>query len=493
MKYLQAQFDPTWAERKWTGQEWVFETRAWASLTKRQREKLTVLGWDADGTAWQAARTPLSYSRPWSELSVIEQEAAKFLGYDEAVWESCTGASDSPCLERLQLLQTQQQGWIWEELLAGTQELLASLGWQSRSWFEGEVPPTMEADWTSLTNFQRSQARLLGYSHDTFQHCPDATCQERLRYTQKRWNEIVWAEMRLSEQRAWMQLQHGEALWRQGGFPVPMQKHWSELTPEQQVAAAFLGHSEGTWQGCNRDWKPRTPSTNGTASTVHPHDAVRGQMRIDRPYSEISGNVEGRAVASMPTSFIKVFEEAVARALFCGNPAFSLDPQAFLGDNGEPLCKQAPMLESQKHRIRVLKVLSGSIVVDFFIVANATAAETPSRQLFEALKRQLEAKSSSPICHDKYFGRYAKAATLQEVELTSLEWEQMQAALSFEAQRRKYTEDNQCLLHTSAKDGVTKCRASPAAPLQMSWVWIGLICASMMSSMVYRHDAAHLH
>merc|ERR1712070_228089 len=106
-----------------------------------------------------------------------------------------------------------------------------------------------------------------------------------------------------------------------------------------------------------------------------PNGAVRGRMYIDRPFSEISGNVYGKQVSTMPTSFIRVFENAVARALFCGNPPLSNDPNTYLDVYGEPLCQQRSNFEMQKHRIRVLNVVEGSIVVDFFIVANTTKDE----------------------------------------------------------------------------------------------------------------------
>jgi hypothetical protein len=272
-------------------------------------------------------------------------------------------------------------------------------------------------------------------------------------------------QMKLSERRAWMLLGHSEQLWSSNNLPATMQKRWAELTPEQQGEAGFLGHSEGTWQGCNTDWVGRNATTGDNQTVVDPSGAVRGRMFIDRAYSEISGNVYGKQVASMPTSFIRVFENAVARALFCGNPPLSLDPQSYLGPDGEPLCIEKTNFEKEKYRIRVLNVVEGSIVVDFFIVANVTQRQIPSRQLFKALGRQVEARLTSPLCHDKYFGRFAKAATLEENMLSSLKWEEMQAALNFEPKRNAYTNANMCILHTDAKDGVTSCGSSSAKGL----------------------------
>lgn len=85
--------------------------------------------------------------------------------------------------------------------------------------------------------------------------------------------------------------------------------------------------------------------------------------------------------------------------------------------------------------------------------------------LFEALVRQIEAKLTSPICHDKYFGRFAKLASVEENKLSSLKWTEMQAALNFEPKRNFYTVANMCLLHMDAKLGIKNCGASSATGL----------------------------
>jgi len=444
-------------------------TRTWMNITQMQRDNLVLLGYDPDGNAWKSGRSPASFGRPWSELTVRERDAAMFLSYDMKIWENCEKATDSPCLQRLEHLEAKQGTYVWEALKAGTRERLGDLGWQSRTWFEGDTPAVMKAEWLGLTSMQRSAARILGYSQDTWKSCPDATCLDRFAYTKKRWKGVGWMQMKLSERRAWMLLGHSESLWNGNNLASTMQKRWQELTPEQQQQAMFLGHSEGTWQGCNTDWTGRNVTTGANATTVDPSGAVRARMRIDRPYSEISGNVYGKQVASMPTSFIRVFENAIARALFCGNPPLSFDPKSYLGADSEPLCVQKTAFEKQKYRIRVLNVVEGSIVVDFFIVANSTDTQITARLLFEALVRQVNAKMTSPVCHDKYFGRFAKAATIEENPLSSLKWNEMATALNFEGRRSFYTPSNMCVLHTDAKEGVTSCGSSAAAGLPRSF------------------------
>lgn len=445
------------------------ETRAWTNFTQMKRDNMVLLGWHPDGVSWKDGRKPVSYGRPWSELTVREREAAQFLSYDAKIWESCEADKASPCLHRLEHIENKQRRWVWEQLLPGTQERLADLGWQSRTWFEGETPAVMKSPWLGLTSMQKSAARILGYSQDTFRSCPDATCLDRFSYVNKRWEGIGWMEMRLSERRAWLLLGHSESLWNLNNLPSTMQKRWQELTPEQQAEATFLGHSEGTWQGCNTEWTGRNTTVDNT-TIVDPSGAVRARMFIDRPYSEISGNVYGKQVASMPTSFIRVFENAIARALFCGNPPLSTNPNTYIASDGEPLCVEKTNYEKQKYRIRVLNVVEGSIVVDFFIVANATSTQTTSRLLWEALARQIEAKLTSPLSHDKYFGRFSKKAIVEENKLSSLTWMEMQTALNFEPKRNSYTKANMCILHKDAKLGVTSCGSSAATGLPRTFL-----------------------
>jgi len=297
-----------------------------------------------------------------------------------------------------------------------------------------------------------------------------ATCLERFAYVKKRWKGIGWMQMKLSERRAWKLLGHSESLWNAGNNPSTMQMRWVELSPEQQKEAMFLGHSEGTWQGCNYGWTGRNTTGNATNGTVNPNDAVRGTMLIDRPYSEISGNVYGKQVATMPTSFIRVFEEAVGRALFCDNPPLSTDSSTYIGPDGEPLCVQKTKFEMQKTRIRVLNVPPGIIEVDFFITANATPSQDTSRLLFEKLQRQVEQKLTSPLCHDKYFGRFCKAAKVTENRLSSVKYQELNEALDGEKKRNAYDESNKCLLHLDAKLGVTSCGSSSAQGLPRSLI-----------------------
>jgi hypothetical protein len=445
-------------------QESVFNvSRPWTNFTKRKRDYMVQLGWDPDGVQWKDGRWPNTYGKPWSELTPNEIGAAIFLGYTADIWNGCEKVIDSPCLDRLTHLETKLRSWIWEDIKPGYRERLKDLGWGPKSWFDGERPAVMQSSWIgtgAITSVQRTSARIIGYTLDTWTsgtQCPSAGCIERYAYFQKKWAGRPWMSLKLSERRAWMLLDHSKAKWNAipRSLPSAMQKKWVEITPEQRAAAMELGSSEGVWQGCNSEWG----MTNATQNVTQEEDAntyVRARMTIDRPFSEVSGNVQGNAVASMPVSFIRVFENAVARALFCGNPPLSLDPASYIGTDGGPLCIQGTNFEMQRKRVKVLSVVEGSIVVNFYLVANATPSQPTSRELFDLFQRQLNQKSTSPICHDLHFGRYAKVATMEEIKI-KLYPDEVQGPIEFEKKRNMYNAGNMCLLHQDAVDGVTTC------------------------------------
>jgi len=561
------------------------------ALPPRTRSWLQLLGWDADGVRWAKQEKAAVYAKRWGDLEYRERESALNLGYTAEVWDGCE--SSDTCLARLEILENEQKSWVWETMPRGPRNRLAELGWQSRSWFEGEAPLIWDEDWLRVSYGQRVSLVLLGHRQDTWAGCPVASCIDRFEYVKRKYQGIGWMEMRLAQRRAWMLLGHSAELWAAGKLPTTMQKRWEELRPEQQEKAAYLGHSHSTWQGCSIDWVspdhgvdnattsappgasgleirmviyqvdvvairsneevreqlkdavqtqivstaggditsaavavhlsqlpvlvaivvpptginpnqvPGDPRWNNLQSDLQSklrgasfaanitlqnsgqlriesltvewappftnHDRpVRARMTIQRAYSEISGNIYGTSVADLPTSFISVFENAVARALFCGNPPLSHDSDAYVveeqgpsGTSRSPLCVRRSNFEMQKHRVRVASVVEGSIVVVFYLVKNQTIHDPPAPMLFEALQRQVESETS-PLAHDMEFGRFARAATLEEIKLSDLEAAELEEGMRVERVRKSYDETNMCNLQRSAKEQQIKCIVSAA-------------------------------
>merc|ERR1712232_823172 len=232
---------------------------------------------------------------------------------------------------------------------------------------------------------------------------------------------------------------------------------------EQRKQAEFLGYNLATWAGCYQEWGPAPLSENLTRATPpDPNRVVRGRMTIQIPFTDISGNVYGSEVADVPTAFIAIFERAVARALFCGNPPLATSPTTYTNALGQPLCNVENEFAMQQNRVQVLTVVEGSIIVDFLLLRNATMEQSTSAQLFAALQELLE-QENSPLCQDIEFGRFARAATVVEVNMTDAQRAAMQDAITFEEMRKAYDAAKACNLKKDFRDGDIICPTDGAS------------------------------
>eukprot|EP00927_Polykrikos_kofoidii_P058656 TRINITY_DN5330_c0_g1_i2.p1 TRINITY_DN5330_c0_g1~~TRINITY_DN5330_c0_g1_i2.p1 ORF type:complete len:792 (-),score=117.33 TRINITY_DN5330_c0_g1_i2:78-2453(-) len=462
----------------------MYNTTSWEDLSYWQRRMFTLLGWDEGGLRWRTFDKPPVYSRPWTELLMLENEAAVFLGFTEDVWHRCQ--SKTSCIKRLQVMELRFQSYKWETMPTGIRGRLEELGWSERMWLEMEEPATMKLSWADLPYTQRQAALLLGYREDTWARCPQSPCLERFAYVQNKYNGVRWQNLKLAQQRAWMLLEFGPESWGKS-LPKTMQNRWEELTMAQRQQATFLGHSMGTWQGCNQNWQAIDGAANNetSAGTMDPNRIVRGRMTIALPFTNIAGNVYGQEVATLPTSFIEIFERSVARALFCGNPPWSSSPDTYIDVDGTPLCIVFKSYEMQRRRIRVLTVVEGSIIVDFYILANQTAEQATAPVLFEALAVLLDSPTS-PLTMDMEFGRFAQQATVREVPFSNLEYDQLQRVLELEELRGQYGPRNGCQLNVDFRKQPTNCPSTtsaarrPISPALATMPWLLMLIVRRM-------------
>jgi len=464
----------------------------WSALTPRAQTAFEDLGWSAD--RWNNMDYPVSYSKPFSGqppptgLSKQEREAAEFLGYTADTWHKCEAKSE--CLARYARLEAKMATWSWRTTMpSGVRKQLEALGWTEDSWFEGEPPAVYQTAWDELRYPQRVAASLLGYTRDAWEGCVMSQCVVRYNYVLNKYKNVKWSEMKLAQRNAWMLLEHSQELWDQGGMMRTrlFSYRWDELTPAQQRQATFLGHDKGTWQGCNLEWGSDVNETSEAEVSGAADRTVRAVMKIERPFSEISGNIYGQQVSSMPTSFVAVFERSVARALFCGNPEFKNYTSGAVDAAGNPLCKTPEEFERQRRRIRVVSVLEGSILVDFIIVRNQTEGEATSLFLFNLLAKQL-LNFATPISQDIEFSKFARVATLTEVPLSNWSPEQREQALVFERMRGMYSEFNACQLQADARSGAIRCPTAGAPP--RSELPLRLCVAALAVLPFLRRDAA---
>jgi len=400
------------------------------------------------------------------------------------VWERCERAA--PCITRLELLETKWSTISWREMQQPFQDRLKELGYDEKRWTNGDGA-TLKKAYVDLTEAEKISVRLAGYVSDTWDGCPDARCEERFTYLKNKYSDIQWSALTVAQRRAWQLLGHNEQLWAGGMMnTVSMQLTWEELSLEQRAQAEFLGFSRGTWQGCNDNWGQglggNATQDNDFISTSIER-TVRSRMTIRRPFAEVSGNVYGSAVDRLPTSFIQVFEEAVARALFCSNPPLSEDPSTYIDTDGTPLCIQKGNYDTQRHRVKVMTVIEGSIIVDFFLARNQTVAELPAPSLFESLHRMLQLKTS-PLCQDMHFGKFAQVAYMEEIPLSLLSEDELERAAIFEVMRNQYGPETACQLLTDAREGVVKCPTMTSACAPVEGASILLVVIAMIATLV---------
>lgn len=374
---------------------------------------------------------------------------------------------------------------------SGVQRHLVTLGWTERTWVEGERPALAKVPWHELDGVNLLAAQLLGFAEDTWDMCPRSDCRARLEYLQKRWSTHHWTTMRNAEQRAWRLLGQDEATWTK---PSPTNvyatafQRWDELTTEAKEAARFLGHSEASWAGCAEGWE--TPKQDALTQPLFedPDRTVRATMTIIRPFSEISGNVYGQQVAALPESFVKIFETSIARVLYCGNPASAADPGVYL-DGQDAICNDQARFENQKHRVRVVAIRQGSIIVDFIICGRKNdaprgvcdgytwnATDTSAAENLAYIQRQLELRNSS-LLFEKDLGRFAEAATVEEVRLRTIEDGKLVKVMTFERLRAFYGENTACELLEDKRNNISYCAGHMAdsTHLTISRLIVGLL------------------
>lgn len=434
-------------------------TRSWVDLPTDKRNALELLGWS--NTRWNQWHHPLTYAKLWLDLLPRQQEAALFLGYTPDAWERCERAAS--CIERLALHENSTNPYLkpWNMIPRPLQDRFAEIGYDEKRWMNGDGP-TLNKKYKDLLPHEIISVRIAGYVSDTWDGCPNAQCTERYAYVKGRYEGKQWTQLTVAQRRAWKLLGHTQRLWTEGGMfnTIKFQSTWAELSNEQQQQAIFLGHSEGTWQGCNTQWGKPDPNATNTPSTgvisTSIERTVRARMTIRRPFAEVSGNVYGAAVARLPSSFIQIFEDAVARSLFCRNTPLSDDATEYINSKGLPACNDPDQYVRQRHRVKVMTVKEGSIIVDFFLARNQTGLELPAPSLFQDIRRMLEEKSS-PLCQDMQFGKFAKVAVIEEIPLSHLSEDELQKAQTFERMREIWGESKACQLLSDGRGGSTDC------------------------------------
>jgi len=454
----------------------------WGGLTKERRAAWVYLGFDEQGKQWGDGALPKTFALRWDKLSVEQRKRAKFLGYDEHSWQRCetggTGSGKTTCLQRLEYLERQTWMKDWYSFSTGLREILESLGWTQERWEEDNFPRIFEEPWEALPFETKTSAILMGHGYDTWTKCKNAPCLERYQYVKDKFKGVKWYQMSKATKLSLKMLGWSPDLWDTGGNAESLQLQWEELQSEQQAAAMFLGHTRETWQGCAEWIDPQTTISPITKKPKDPNRAIRARMVIHRPFTEISGNLQGNGVPGQDgvasPSFVIVFERAIARAIFCRNPWVEDDGTNYTNNDGSPKCLAQDLLEKSQERVKTIRVVKGSIIVDFIIEAHKSPDEPTSESCLLDLSRQLR-NVRAPACRDIEFGRFAEVADVFELEVPESEAQRQEEVLEFEKTRKQYNAGNACQLRSDSKNGKNACvsrtqRAQRPATLALSIV-----------------------
>jgi hypothetical protein len=456
----------------------------WFSLTKERRLAWMYLGFDEQGNLWGDGALSRVFSLRWDKLTVEQRKRAKFLGYDEHSWQRCetggTGSGKTSCLERLRYLEKQTWMKDWQSFSTGVRDILESLGWTQERWEEDNFPRIFEEPWETLPYEIKTAAILLGHGYDTWANCINAPCLERYQYVKDKFMDVKWYQMSKATKLNLKMLGWSEDLWDTGGNAESLQMQWEELAIEQQAAAMFLGHTRETWQGCAEWQDPQSTVPPVTKKPKDPNRAIRARMVIHRPFTEISGNLQGNGVPRRgddgvaSPSFVIVFERSVARAIFCRNPWVEDDGTNYTNNDGSPKCIAQDLLEQSQHRVKTIRVVKGSIIADFIIEANNTPDEPTSAECLLDLSRQLR-NVRSPACRDIEFGRFAEVADVFELEVPESEAQRQEEVLQFEKTRKQYNSGNACQLHSDVKNGKNACVSGTQRARRPALLVLGIV------------------
>lgn len=140
----------------------------------------------------------------------------------------------------------------WSDISEEEQAAWTVLGWNETNW-DSDDPTTIPASettaWEGLTEEEQAAATTLGYDEASW-----AEIQARVPEgdVDEFWVAEQWDDLKYSEKRLWGILGWNAENWESDDpttIPASETTAWSELTEEEQAAAAGLGYDEESWAG----------------------------------------------------------------------------------------------------------------------------------------------------------------------------------------------------------------------------------------------------
>jgi len=165
---------------------------------------------------------------PWASSAGCNSElaAAKFLGYNNVLWNNYSGKEKQPAV----------MDKDWSGLADNERAAAVALGYTAINW-DNPKPASANKDWSELKDQEKVAAGVLGY-------------------TGKSWDS------------------HSGAV----SQPASASKSWSELTDKEKAAAGVLGHTVTSWDddsaplpaSDDKSWSKLTSCASTTTTPITP-------------------------------------------------------------------------------------------------------------------------------------------------------------------------------------------------------------------------------
>jgi len=142
----------------------------WDDLTPQAQAAAETLGYNQ--AMWDNAVESDTGDKWWQCLTQSQQDAAAFLGFNKEEWNGSDVPDDVECEEEDDGEDAREQFTYydkdWDELPENAKDAARFLGYNKALWDSGTTPEEVDEWWSDLTREQREKAALLGYNEKTW-------------------------------------------------------------------------------------------------------------------------------------------------------------------------------------------------------------------------------------------------------------------------------------------------------------------------------------
>jgi hypothetical protein len=217
-----------------------------------------LLGWTR--SSWNANDPVPAEEKAWKDLTEVEKDACKSLGWSEHMWDA--HAQDESVASVSTAPSRTYGGKLFDDLPPFVKEAAATLGYTSSTWNNDGSIAVEDKDWDQLNPSQQSAASVLGFSEQTWNGPagPQATNASALPDGQKKNTERIefipgykyykirdWSRLPIEVQRAALTMGYNEIVWKNGNQSPVDDMYWEDMSPKLRAAARKLGFHADSW------------------------------------------------------------------------------------------------------------------------------------------------------------------------------------------------------------------------------------------------------